>query len=275
MARLADTTVLVGTNLPSDWLGLWRIHGMDTRLFAGSGLPGFPKFKNAQKHPLTPDRHCITAGAVMAGVMKKTWSLLRLIRGGRPALCNIAVTNSCNATCDFCNFANGKIARKDMHWMAASRLDAALEILHGRGIRYIGFFGGEPLLHPHIAQMIAHSINKGMGTALITNGWLLASKLDELVASGLKTIYISIDAADIETHEANRGLKRLGDRIREATARMPDLGVTPLAQVTMSKLIENYHLLAPFLRGLGFKAVAFSYPQRTRLGSSSLAWSDT
>ena len=142
MARLADTTVLVGTNLPSDWLGLWRIHGMDTRLFAGSGLPGFPKFKNAQKHPLTPDRHCITAGAVMAGVMKKTWSLLRLIRGGGPALCNIAVTNSCNATCDFCNFANGKIARKDLHWMAASRLDAALEILYHRGIRYISFFGG-------------------------------------------------------------------------------------------------------------------------------------
>ena len=205
----------------------------------------------------------------------KIWDMLRLLRHGGPALCNIAVTNRCNATCDFCNFANGKIPHKNLRWIDATRIDGALQILHGRGIRYISFFGGEPLLHPHIAQMIAHSINKGIGTALITNGWLLASKLDELVASGLKTIYISIDAADIETHEANRGLKRLGDRIREATARMPDLGVTPLVQVTMSKLIENYHLLAPFLRGLGFKAVAFSYPQRTRLGSSSLAWSDT
>src|SRR5438445_5392105 len=114
-----------------------------------------------------------------------------------------------------------------------------------------------------------------MGTALITNGWLLPAKLDELVGSGLKTIYISIDAASIDAHEANRGLKRLGERIRAATARMPRLGITPIAQVTMSKLIKNYHLLAPFLRDLGFEAVAFSYPQRTRLGLSSLAWSDT
>jgi len=29
----------------------------------------------------------------------------------------------------------------------------------------------------------------------------------------------------------------------------------------------------PLLRDLGFQAVTFSYPQRARLGSSSLAWS--
>src|SRR5437764_606508 len=144
--------------------------------------------------------------------------MLRLLRHGGPALCNIAVTNSCNATCDFCNFANGKVAHKDLRWIEGSRLNAALQILHGRGIRYISFFGGEPLLHPDIAEMIALSIEKGMGTALITNGWLLPAKLDELVASGLKTIYISIDAASIEAHEANRGLRRLSERIREATA---------------------------------------------------------
>jgi|SRR5580698_176837 hypothetical protein len=42
----------------------------------------------------------------------------------------------------------------------------------------------------------------------------------------------------------------------------------------MSKLIDDYHALLPLLQELGFTAVAFSYPQRKRLGSSSLAWSD-
>jgi hypothetical protein len=74
-------------------------------------------------------------------------------------------------------------------------------------------------------------------------------------------------------HEGNRGLKHLEQRIRSATARMPGLGITPLAQVTMSKLINDYRALVPLLRDLGFVAVAFSYPQRARLGSSSLAWS--
>jgi hypothetical protein len=53
-----------------------------------------------------------------------------------------------------------------------------------------------------------------------------------------------------------------------------NLGIPPLAQVTMSKLIRDYRDLGALLRELGFCAVAFSYPQRSRLGSSSLAWSD-
>jgi MoaA/NifB/PqqE/SkfB family radical SAM enzyme len=203
----------------------------------------------------------------------KLWDMLRLIRHGGPGLCNIAVTNSCNAICDFCNFANGKIKRNDLRWIDAEKLDDALDILYGRGIRYISFFGGEPLLHSRISEMIAMAVAKGMGPAIITNGWLLPSKIDQLAAAGLKTIYISIDAPSLTTHEENRGLNGLGERIRLATSRMRELGMTPVAQVAMSKLIQDYRALVPFLHGLGFEAVAFSYAQRVRLGSSSLAWS--
>ena len=211
----------------------------------------------------------------MPGTVAKIWDMLRLLRRGGPALCNIAVTNACNATCDFCNFASGKISRKELRWIDHERLDAALQILYRRDVRYVSFFGGEPLLHPHLPEIVAMSVARGMGPALITNGWFLPAKLDQLAASGLKTIYISIDAASIWEHETNRGLSRLCERIRAATKRMPELGMTPIAQVTMSKLIKNYQALGPFLLELGFQAVAFSYPQRTRLGSSSLAWSST
>jgi MoaA/NifB/PqqE/SkfB family radical SAM enzyme len=209
----------------------------------------------------------------MTTIGSKVWDMLHLIRHGGPALCNIAVTNSCNATCDFCNFANGKVGRPDLRWIDADQFEASLEILHSRGIRYVSFFGGEPLLHTPLPDMIAMSVAKGMGPALITNGWLLSSRLDQLAAAGLKTVYVSIDAPTMADHEANRGLKGLGERIHSATLRMASLGMTPLAQVTMSKLIRDYHALVPLLRELGFEAVAFSYPQRMRLGSSSLAWS--
>src|SRR5204863_412113 len=87
----------------------------------------------------------------MTTLGSKVWDMLHLIRHGGPALCNIAITNSCNATCDFCNNA--------------------------------------------------------------------------------------------------------------------------LAQVTMSNMSDDYRSLVPLLRDLGFEAVTSSYPQRIRLGSSSLAWS--
>lgn len=206
--------------------------------------------------------------------LSKTWDMLKLIRRGGPALCNVAVTNSCNATCDFCNFAYDKKRVGKLRWIDAGEFERALDILHQRDIRYISFFGGEPLLHPHLADLVRMTTAKGMGPAVITNGWLLPMQLDRLAEAGLPTIYISIDAAGMDEHETNRGLKGLGERIRTATSRMPGLGITPIAQVTMSKLITDYRALVPFLRDLGFVAVAFSYPQYARLGSTTLAWSD-
>jgi MoaA/NifB/PqqE/SkfB family radical SAM enzyme len=214
-------------------------------------------------------------GACTIASTSKIWDTLRLLRHGGPALCNIAITNSCNATCDFCNFANGKIARKHLHWLDANRLNSASEILYRRGIRYVSFFGGEPLLHPDLPRMIAGSVAQGMVPAIITNGWLLPKKLNELVTAGLKNVYVSIDAASIAAHEQNRGLNGLCRRIREANARMRQLDMMPMAQVTMSKLVHDYAALVPFLRELDFAAVAFSYPQAARLGSSSLAWSSS
>jgi MoaA/NifB/PqqE/SkfB family radical SAM enzyme len=208
-------------------------------------------------------------------VLDKTFDMLRLIRHGGPGICNIAVTNSCNARCDFCNFANGKVAKAELRWIDADRFADSLDILHQRGIRYLNIFGGEPLLHPQLSQMIAIAISRNMAPAIITNGWLLPAKLDELAEAGLKTIYISIDAADVAKHEANRCLPGVGERIREATSRMPKLGITPIAQIAMSKLISDYSALVPLLKQLGFRALTFSYPQQARLGSSSLAWSAT
>ncbi len=209
----------------------------------------------------------------MKNAFVKAWDMTKLIRRGGPALCNIAVTNSCNATCDFCNFALGKLPKDQLRWIDAKQFPKALDILHERDVRYVSFFGGEPLLHPCLPDMIRAAVDKRMGTSLITNGWLLPQLLDRLAAAGLKTVYISIDAAAIADHEANRGLKGVCDRIRAATQRMPKLGIQAIAQVTMNKLIRDYRSLVPMLRDLGLSAVAFSYPQRGRLGSSSLAWS--
>lgn len=205
--------------------------------------------------------------------ISKAWDTLKVVSRGGPALCNVAVTNSCNATCDFCNFAYNKHLVGKLRWIDADQFDRALGILHGRDIRYVSFFGGETLLHPRLPEMITMVVARNMGPAVITNGWLLPARLDQLAAAGLKTVYVSIDSARMEEHEANRGLKGLGERIRSANARMAGLGMTSFAQVTMNKLISDYHALVPALRDLGFTAVAFSYPQNGQLGSTTMAWS--
>ncbi|WP_448190974.1 radical SAM protein [Azospirillum sp. sgz301742] len=201
--------------------------------------------------------------------------LLRLVPCGGPAICNISVTNSCNATCSFCNFAHDKGVVTDRRWLDAERFAEALTRLRDRaGVRFVTFMGGEPLLHPNIAEMAATASGLGVQPTLVTNGWLLPAKLDALVAAGVTTLFISIDAADAGVHETNRGLKGVCDRIREATARMAAYGVTPIASVAMTRLIGDYGALAAFLKTLGFAAVTFSYPRKAALGSSSLVWSE-
>ena len=50
--------------------------------------------------------------------------MLRLIGRGGPALCNIAVTNACNAACDFCNFARGKVNARHLRWIDADQFES-------------------------------------------------------------------------------------------------------------------------------------------------------
>lgn len=201
--------------------------------------------------------------------------LLRLVPRGGPAICNVSVTNACNATCDFCNFAHDKGFVTNRKWLDADRFGAALSLLRERAeVRFVTFMGGEPLLHPRIVEMAQTAADMGIHPTLVTNGWLLPGKLDALAATGITTLFISIDAADPAVHERNRGLRGVCERIRGANARAAEQGIMPIASVAMSRLVTDYAALAGFLRELGFAAVTFSYPRKAPLGSSSLVWSE-
>jgi len=211
----------------------------------------------------------------MLKALRQSADMLSLMPQGGPSVCNIAVTNLCNATCDFCSFAYDKGLVTDRRYIDAGRFGAALDILHGRGVRYLTFSGGETLLHPKLAEMVGAAIARGMRPSIVTNGWLLPQKLPELRAAGLRSMIISLDAPEVEAHERNRGLKGVCERIRAANATMRDWKMKSIASVTINKLIGDFRALPAFLRGLGFDTVTFSYPKRARLGTSSLVYSET
>lgn len=190
-----------------------------------------------------------------------------------PGACDVSVTNACNATCDFCSFARDKGIVNEHRYVDATGLARALPILHRRGIRYLNFQGGEPLLHPAIEGLVTDAKKAGMRPAIITNGWLLPQKIERLAAAGLNTLLVSIDSDSMATHERNRGLRGLGERIRQGVAEARNRGIPTLASVTVSRLV-NYEALPPALTALGFDAVTFCYPRQARLGSSSLIYSE-
>jgi MoaA/NifB/PqqE/SkfB family radical SAM enzyme len=197
------------------------------------------------------------------------------ITDGGPSTCQFAITSACNAQCGFCNFAVDKMPAALRHMVSLEAANQAADILYRHGVYFMIYVGGEPMMHPHLNNMIAHAAKIGMAPLLVTNGSLLSDdRIDQLAAAGLVSVIISIDATEVEKHEQNRGLRGVCARIRAANTRFQQHGISTTASVTMSRLIDDYEQLPAFLQGLGFDSVTFSYPLTT-LASSYLGYADT
>jgi len=195
--------------------------------------------------------------------------LLGLMPEGGPAICNFAITNLCNAACDFCGYARDRLPATAQRMADTERALKAIDILHARGVRYLTFTGGEPTLHRGLPALIAHAVALGLRASVVTNGFTLRQeRIEALAAAGLRTLFISIDAPTAAAHENNRGLKGVAERIRASQTALAAHGVKTVASVTINRLIDDYDSLCAFLTALGFSTVTFSYPKRIAHSSS-------
>ena len=190
-----------------------------------------------------------------------------------PAICDVSVTNVCNAACDFCGFARDKNLAGPRRYIDLAEFSRALPILRRRRIRYMTFQVGEPLVHPDVVGLVQAAVRAGIECGLITNGWFLPEHIEALAAAGLKRLLISIDSDSMAKHDLNRGLGGLHRRIAQGIARARTFGIPASASVTVNRLVD-YEALPEALERLGFHAVTFSYPRREPFGSSSLVYSE-
>ncbi|MEW6269168.1 MAG: radical SAM protein [Thermodesulfobacteriota bacterium] len=198
----------------------------------------------------------------MAPSLESGWQwLLSTLRTGGPGQCIFAITNACNAGCDFCSFALDRLPRTAWKSVEVEQARAAIDVLHRQFIRYLVLTGGEPLLHSGFDDIASYARARGMQVLLVTNGSRLTEpRCRELAASGVSSVQISIDSESADAHEQNRGLPGVCDKIGRATAALREEGIQVTASVTVSRLVDDLDALASLLERLGFDAVTFSYP---------------
>ncbi len=115
-----------------------------------------------------------------------------------PRQLTVAVTAACNQRCIGCRYGRDFMVGEHLP------LDLALDLLDdaaAAGINRVRLFGGEPLLHPELPQMIRRSTSLGMDTYITTNGVLLKDRVDELHAAGLRWLTMGFYGAGAQ-HEA-------------------------------------------------------------------------
>jgi len=194
---------------------------------------------------------------------------------GGPGYLQFAITNICNARCDFCGFAVDRFDPKQRRSVTLAQAKDAIDIALKNHIGYLLFVGGEPLVHKEIRAMVRHAAERGIHPMICTNGSLWTDQnMRELARDGLSSVIMSIDSHEVAKHEKNRGLPDVCRKIQRANEVFRQLGIQTTASVTASKLIDDYDRLPAFLTELGFLSCTFSYPL-TSLASSYLSFSDS
>jgi len=198
-----------------------------------------------------------------------------VLRHGGPGYLQFAITNLCNAKCDFCGFAVDRFDLKQRRSVTLQEARDVIDICVKNHIGYLLFVGGEPLVHRDLRAMTRYAAERGIRPMICTNGSLWTEQnMRDLAGDGLCSVIMSIDAHDVAKHEKNRGLPDVCRKIKRANEVFGELGVQTTASVTASRLIDDYDKLPAFLTELGFRSCTFSYPLSS-LASSYLSFSDS
>ncbi len=112
---------------------------------------------------------------------------------------NYHLTKSCNCQCKYCFARFTDIDGYPMLHEEES-INLIKQLADSRYFDKINFAGGEPLLVPHLPNLIKCAKECGLRTSVVTNGSKLNPEIVKQMAKYLDILTISIDSLNTETN---------------------------------------------------------------------------
>lgn len=126
----------------------------------------------------------------------------------KPLACHLYVTDNCNLDCSYCSEYDNEVDHPPLESLLAY-VDRAADL----GCLHVGLQGGEPLLYPHLADVIRRCRSGGMSVSLSTNGFLLEPPvISALEEAGLQAIQVSVDRMT-PTESTRKSLKTIARKL--------------------------------------------------------------
>jgi len=114
----------------------------------------------------------------------------------------LSVTDRCNLRCRYCMPTDGipLVSHRDV--LSFEELYRLTALFAGVGIRKIRLTGGEPLVRKGVLRFMARlaELPSRPEILLTTNGVLLADRLADLPAAGVRRVNLSLDSLDRDTY---------------------------------------------------------------------------
>ena len=122
-----------------------------------------------------------------------------------PFMVSYSITKKCNLKCKHCySDSVDQAAPDELSTEEAFRL---MDDLSEWGIGLLVIDGGEPLCRDDLLEVVKYASSKGLRTTLGSNGTLITEAIaKKMLDAGLKSVAISVDGADAQTHDSFRGL---------------------------------------------------------------------
>lgn len=153
---------------------------------------------------------------------------------------NLQILYQCNFRCSICDFWKEPYASMPM--ISASDARLISEKLKTIGPQIVSIGGGEPLLHPELSEII-RALAKHHFTVMICNGWYITdAQARNLFRAGLYEISISLDFANPEKHDRQRGTPGAFERAVRALEVLHNNRVHPHQRVHMISVVMDDNL---------------------------------
>jgi len=178
---------------------------------------------------------------------------------------NLQILYSCNCRCTICDFWRDDRAHEPP--MNIDAIQTVARKLSYLGPQIISIGGGEPTLHRDLVRIV-EILSGDHFPVMITNGWYMTPELARaLFSAGIYEVSVSLDYADADKHDRQRGRPGAFDRAVSALRILQENRVNPYQRVHMISVvmgdnlneIENLILLA---RDLGVTYLATLYSSK-------------
>ncbi len=190
------------------------------------------------------------------------------VKNGRLLSMEIEFNRSCNFRCVYC-YAGGNGGRES----ELSRDELRDVIIQARelGARKIIVLGGEPMLYPHLMEMLAFIRERGMEVELFTNGTRMTlSAAKELCGLGVRVV-LKMNTFDESLQDMLSGKKGAHKQIHEAFKNLNDAGYPSKCSMGISTIIcrQNIDELVNMWQWLRDQNIAPYFEMITPQGEAS------
>lgn len=211
-----------------------------------------------------------------------------LLRGRPPGQLVIQYTDHCNASCPQCGMRTGNSFPRTT--LTLNQTEEILKAAAKKGVTALSFTGGEPFLFLdqicHLSTFAGHYGIKYIRTG--TNGYLFRHSeqvdfperikrlADQLAATPIRNIWVSIDSSDVATHEQMRGLPGVIRGIEQALPIFAERGLYLSANLGINRnlsgadkdrdnldydfFFSGFERFYRFVKELGFSIANVCYP---------------